>query len=281
MPDNILRVGAEFDVAPIVEGTQKAVAAFDSMATKSVQAAGEIKTAFASAAAADAAVVSEVQAATQETLQGFVKVKTGGILAFDALRAKVIESTAEVGRLRSEILQTDDQAKLTKLKAQLAEATAEMTAARTEMRALRFESAETTEKLNLMGESVGVKIPGGLGQLLGRLPILQTAMSAAFSVGVVGIFVDALLELPDVIGKVVDKFADWDEQAKKTYEDQIKINREAITQAVELAGKKRELSTIGIEGARKEAIEQENLKAHLADLAKEATDAQRALLISA
>jgi chemotaxis protein CheY-P-specific phosphatase CheC len=70
----------------------------------------QMKSSFSSAAAADQAVIQKVQQSTAAALDGFAKMKTGGIFAFDAVRAKMIEATAEVGRLRAQILETNDAA---------------------------------------------------------------------------------------------------------------------------------------------------------------------------
>jgi hypothetical protein len=260
--DVILEAGATIDIAPYEAGLSK-------MIEETASGTGAIKTSFESVAAADVAVSKSVQSVTTETLNGFVQTKTSGILAFDALRGKVIETTAEVARLRAEILQTNDQTRLDQLQTQLRRATQEMTAARTELRALRFEAAETTEKANLLGESVGVRIPGALGHLLGRIPLVQEAMAAAFSVAIVGIFIETLLEMPEAIGKIVDKLVEWDEQAKKTYQNQIKLNDEVIAQNLELAKGRRELTVIGTEGSRRESIETANLRQEQLGLAND------------
>jgi len=257
MPDNMLKIGAEFDVAPIVEGTKQAIASFDEMGAKSIAGAAQVKTAFESAAAASSATVGQVQSATAETLEGFLKTKAGGILAFDALRAKVIETTAEVGRLRAEILQTDDQAKLTKLREQLAEATQQMTAARTEMRALRMESQETREKLDLMGETVGIKIPGAFGNLLGKIPLVQSAMAAAFSISIVAFFIGMIGEAIEKIGEMSEEIGGFGKAAKQAYEEALNYNQKMIERNLELQEKLEKVSTIGIEGSAKFGKEQE------------------------
>ena len=210
-------------------------------ATAVTTATTEMKAGFASAAAADQAVISKVQESTAASLEGFAHIQSSGIFAFDAVRAKMIEATAEVARLRSEILATNDAAKLTQLETQLARATKEMTAARTEMRALRMEAAEATEKADLMGDALGVKVPGALGRLAGRIPAVQSLMASAFSIAVIGVFVQALFEVYEAFEKVSDAVVGYTEEVKKANEENVKFSREAEVHVASVADAHRKL----------------------------------------
>jgi hypothetical protein len=251
VPDDSISVVIGADVSGLTAGMKQAGTVVASTAT-------QVKESFQSVAQADAAVSKTVNSATAEVVGGFVKMKTGGIFAFDALRAKVIESTAEVGRLRAEILETDDAGKLEKLNAQLARARAEMSAARTEMRALGLESRETTEKMNLFGEAVGVRIPGELGRLLGRIPGVQTAMAAAFQVGVVLFFISMISEAIDKIDEMTKAIGGFGKEAQKSYQEALDYNTKMVLQSIELKEKLGEIATVGKQGVAKYAQEVRN-----------------------
>ena len=248
----ILEAGATIDVGPYQAGVAK-------MVETTQQGAAQVKAGFDSLATADAAVSKSVQNMAEKTAESFAHVKTGGIFAFDAVRAKMIEATVEVGRLRSEILQTDDPVALAKLRAQLREATAEMTAARTEMRALRFEAAEATEKANLLGEAMGVRLPGEIGKLLGRMPQIQAAMAAAFQFAVIVFFINMIEEAIVKIGEMASAIGGFGKAAEEAFEKQISYNNKLIEKNIELRDKLDEAHTIGREGASKYAAEVENV----------------------
>jgi len=268
--DTVLEAGVVIDLSQVGPS-------LDNLTNQTQAATVKMRESFESAAAADESVIHKVTAASDEALKGFAKLHGGGILAFDALRAKVIESTAEVGRLRNEILQTDDQAKLAQLRASLAQATAEMSAARTELRAMRFEAAEATEKLNLMGESLGVRLPGALGQLLGRLPAVQAAMAAAFQITLVAFFISMIKEGIEKLGELGEEAAGFGREAQKAYQDVLNANQKAIVSSIELQDKIREISTVGTQGVVKFALEQKNSAAAIRDMGAELGRANRAL----
>jgi hypothetical protein len=143
------------------------------------------------------------------------------------------------------------------------------------MRALGFEARETTEKANLLGESLGVKIPGALGSLLGRIPGVQQAMAAAFSVAVVGIFVDAIGQATEKIGGFVEQIAGYGKEVQKLYKEALDSNNRLIVSSIELNEKAREIGTVGTVGAAKFAIEQKNAAATTQEMVRALVDAQK------
>jgi hypothetical protein len=251
-PDNsvILEAGATIDVAPYEQGLTKMVEATEA-------ATGAVKTSFENVAAADAAVSKSVNNMASQTAASFANVRSGGIFAFDAVRAKVIEATAEVGRLRTEILETDDAAKLAQLQSQLGRARAEMMAARTELKALGFESTETREKLNLMGESIGVRLPSALSRLLGQLPAVQSAMAAAFQASIVIFFISMIGEAIEKLGELTESAGGFSKSVKEAYEQSLDYNQRMIVKNIELAEKMDKIGSIGKEGVAKYRTEVE------------------------
>jgi len=188
----------------------------------------------------------------------FIKVEAGGVFAFEQIKRRVIEATSEVGALRQEILGTNDAAKLDQLNAQLDQARARMTAARTEMRAMRMETSETREKADLLGDSLGVKIPGALGRLGGQIPAVQGLMNALFAPTLVLFLAEAI---DRVVGKIADmsrEMGGFGEVQRKAYESALEYNSRMILSSLELKEKQLAISVIGKEGAAKYAAEARN-----------------------
>lgn len=263
--DTILEAGAAIDIAPYQQGLNQ-------MVEGTQAAAAQVNTSFQSLAAADAGVSKAVQSMSEKTAEGFAHVRASGIFGFDAVRAKMVEATAEVARLRNEIQQTDDPAALAKLRAQLRGATDEMTAARTEFRALRFEATEATEKMNLLGEAVGVRLPGEFGRLLGRLPGVQAAMAAAFQIGVVLFFIQMISEAIDKVEELSKEIGGFGKAAEAAYQAMLRENTSFILKNIELREKLDEVALVGKTGATKYAeavkLSQEAAAAQAAELGR-------------
>jgi hypothetical protein len=219
--DTILELMTRVNIEPLKSAMTEA--------STSVAASTEkMKANFASMSASSVAANEGVRTMLSTLPPEFIKVEAGGVFAFEQIKRRVIESTSEVGALRQEILNTNDAAKLQQLNAQLDQARARMTAARTEMRAMRLEMTETREKADLLGESLGVKIPGSLGRLLGQIPLLQTAMNAAFAPLVVLFFADALVKVVEWIDNATASLAGYTEEVKKAFEEEKKANQEQL-----------------------------------------------------
>src|SRR3990172_10796092 len=112
----------------------------------------------------------------------------GGIAGFEAAQQKVIDLTKRMAELRAEILKTDDPAQLKKLQGALGETRQRFQAARTELRGMTLEQRDATEKAQLLAGQLGVHLPAGLDRLIARMPGVQAALQAAFSLTIVGAF---------------------------------------------------------------------------------------------
>jgi hypothetical protein len=221
MSDTLLELMTRINIEPLKSGLTEAAASVSTNTEK-------MKASLTSFAASGVAANEGVRTMLSTLPPEFIKVEAGGVFAFEQIKRRVIEATSEVGALRQEILNTNDAAKLTQLNAQLDQARARMTAARTEMRAMRLEMTETREKADLLGESLGVKIPGSLGRLLGQIPLLQTAMNAAFAPLVVLFFADALVKVVEWIDNATASLAGYTEEVKKAFEEEKKANQEQL-----------------------------------------------------
>jgi hypothetical protein len=222
MPDTILELMTRVTGIDTVKSGMNDIAASVSASTE------KMKASLTSFAATGVAANEGVRAMLTTLPQEFIKVEAGGVFAFEQIKRRVIEATSEVGALRQEILTTNDTAKLAQLNAQLDQARARMTAARTEMRAMRLEMSETREKADLLGESFGVKIPSQLGRLLGQIPLLQTALNAAFAPIAILFFVDAIIKVVEWIANATDNLAGYTEEVKKAFEEEKKRNQEQL-----------------------------------------------------
>jgi hypothetical protein len=108
-----------------------------------------------------------------------------------------------------------------------------------------------------MGETVGVKIPGAFGNLLGKIPLVQSAMAAAFSVSIVAFFIGMIGEAIEKIGEMSEEIGGFGKAAKQAYEEALNFNQKMIERNLELQEKLEKVNTIGIEGAAKFGKEQE------------------------
>lgn len=117
-----------------------------------------------------------------------------GIAGFEAAQQKVIDLTKQIGALRNELLRTNDPAAQTKLNAALQRSQTELRAAKTEMRGMSLEAAEASQKAQLLAASLGVQLPGEIGRLISRLPLLQKGLEAAFGVTIIFAFTRAVAQ---------------------------------------------------------------------------------------
>lgn len=270
MSDTILELMTRVDVEPVKTAMTEAATAVSNSTSK-------MKTDMASFNATSMAANEGVVDFMSKLPPAFIKVEAGGVFAFEQIKRRVIEATSEVGALRQEILTTDDTAKLAQLNAQLDQARARMTAARTEMRAMRLEMTETREKADLLGESVGVKIPGALGRMLGQMPQIQSIMNAAFAPIMVLFFVEAIEHAIEGIAKLARAIGGFGEEERKAFESALDHNQKLILSNLELKEKLEAISIIGKEGSTKYAAEAKNAAAAAVDQAAELARVNREL----
>ena len=201
MPDNMLEVGAQVDLSDLtskMEGAAKTVESttarmresFDKTGSDSKKSAEEIK-------------------ATGGDFQSFGQ---RGIFAFETLQHQMIESLRRLSELRAEMLAATSDAEKMKIAPDLSRAQHEYTALRTQLRGLRMETMEATEKLNLIGSAIGVRIPAELERFIARVPGVQSAMFALFDVAIVVGFVMA-------IGEAIKRVGEFGEQVMEKAEN--------------------------------------------------------------
>src|SRR6266852_5967018 len=251
MADTILELMTRVNIDPLKSAMTEAAGSVSSSTQK-------MRADFTSLSSTTLAANEGVKSVMSQLPSEFIKVEAGGVFAFEQIKRRVIEATSEVGALRQEILGTNDAAKLDQLNAQLDQARARMTAARTEMRAMRMETSETREKADLLGDSLGVKIPGALGRLVGQIPAVQGLMNALFAPTLVLFLAEAI---DRVVGKIADmsrEMGGFGEVQRKAYESALEYNSRMILSSLELKEKQLAISVIGKEGAAKYAAEARN-----------------------
>jgi hypothetical protein len=204
-----------------------------------------------------------VTTATTGIGAGFKQATHSGIMGFETVQQRVIDLTKRSAELRTALLSTSDPAQQKALNAELRMAQQHLNASRQELRGLSFEEREATEKAQLLAAQFGVHLPGGVTRLMGRLPLLQSAMEAAFPVLVVTAFLAALREVPDAIAQGTDAIMGFGEEAKKRYEETVQSNLRLLTDNLKLHDSLRGLGTTGLSGLEKLSVEHKNLQENI------------------
>jgi hypothetical protein len=160
------------------------------MAAASTKANQSMQTDSANSAKA----VNQLDSEVKQTTEGFNVFGKSGIFAMTSLRREMAELYRQMTDIRTQMAATKDQETLTRLRAELTDAQAKFTVVRGELRGMRLEMGEARETVNLLGESMGVKLGGGVAGLLSKLPGVQAALGAAFEASVVIFFVQQIYE---------------------------------------------------------------------------------------
>jgi len=175
-------------------------------------------------------VSGEVRLATDQAVAGTKQVRSEverlastGIAGFERVQQRVIDLTKRMAELRNELLRTSDPARQAQLNAELAKAQTQLRAAKTEMRGVTMESQQAVGQVQMLAGQFGVQVPAGIARLMSRLPALQGALQAAFSVTVVLAFGAAIVSL-------FPKIADWIDQLRDVRD----VNQEILNKQIEL-----------------------------------------------
>jgi hypothetical protein len=149
--------------------------------------------------------------------------------------------------------------------------------------AVKESSKEARGELGLLGELFGVSLPRHVRSFIADVPRIQGLLKGAFAATAIYFFVQALGEGVLKIEDVISALAGWDEAAKKTYADQVKLNQTFIDLANQQAEAKVREKERGLEGAsltRQQIEDNKIILGQIADrltklnLQKQATDNQ-------
>jgi hypothetical protein len=77
-----------------------------------------------------------------------------------------------------------------------------------------------------LAQDLGVHLPRAATSFLSRLPEFAPLLSAAFAPIAIFALIEALEQVPKIFDKIVGSITGWDEEAKKAYSDQIRLNKE-------------------------------------------------------
>lgn len=142
---------------------------------------------------------------------------------------------------------------------------------------MEYSMTEARHAIRGAGEEIGVSMPRFVSSFVSSLPVVGPALAAAFStIAIIGL-IQVLAQVPGAIEKIIGKLSDWDDAAKKTYEDQIRLNRTIVEENLAAADQQRRTNEIGLQGTAKFAQEQQNLAAHLKEVAAQAAVDQRTI----
>ncbi|HVI09580.1 MAG TPA: hypothetical protein VND65_14925 [Candidatus Binatia bacterium] len=255
MPDNILRVGAEFDVAPLVAGAQQAGASFEQLKARLLQLAAEAE-----------AVGNTVQAQAARMMStGMSAEETASALANLGISAKkAAEATAAVGAA----------AGITAPELQRVAAAATNAAGSTQRLASAMGAARV--EAGVFTGSTGMMV-GGLARVAAANAALAPIIQAAFPVFAAVALIDILSKIPGAIESIVDALAGWDKEAQKTYDDLIKDNMRLVESAANTQIEIKNLNQIGKEGMEKFSVATKDNAENLKMLGLAAADNARQL----
>ena len=232
MPDNILRVGAEFDVSQIVAGTQVAVNSFEQMKAKLLALAVEAETAGRSMDAQAARLMASGLSAADAT-SALVNL---GVSEKDAALAIAVASKA-----------IEEQTVAFHTQAAAANASAAATG-----RAVSAMGAARVEAGALTG-STGMMV-GGLARVAAQSAALSPLITAAFPIFAAFAFVDILVHIYEAFKKATDAVMGYTDEVQKAEKANIKFSQSAETAAVSVADAYRkitgEIRTIGEEAGK-------------------------------
>jgi hypothetical protein len=253
--DNILRIGAEFDVGPLVTGTQQVVASFDQMKARLEQ--------FATAADAAGKPI-DAQAARILAL-GLSSKQTE--LAIGQLGLSQKEATALTETLTSVLMGNNDAMVAMQAAARTATVAEEEQisahrAAKMEVAALEGRTGMLVRQFEMLAAESGT-----LG------PMLQAAFPIFAIVG----FLQILGEVFESIDNISNALGGFGKEVQKQYAEAVEWNRKLITFNMELADKQAAIGVIGKEGAAKYGAEVQNTHEHLARLRDRQTEVTKEL----
>lgn len=197
------------------------------------------------------------------------------IQAIEKLEDEVVNLTRQSVALRRELEQHPERH--AEINAALQQVTFAQRTARTELRNLSFAQRDANENAQVMASTFGIQLPQAIAKFLTRIPGIQTALSAAFELTVIGAFLTLLSKIPGTIESIADSYAGWTDAARKNYQELINQNQEIIKSNRELAEQQRGIGRIGLSGAALKAAEAGDARINLQATGTAAADAQRAI----
>ena len=221
--ENVLKVGAEFDVAPLIAGTQQAGAAFDSLGAKLKQVAAE----------AEASGQTVVAQAARFMASGLTVKETASALQNFGISAKEASAAAETAAVA--IGEMGDAAAATAPK--LETAAIATTGLDRQVANITGRAAGATLGMGFLG--------GAIGRLAASVPGLGLAFELALPVALLAAFIPKIEELIHKEEQVADAEHAVAEAAQKQNDEIMKLNEEYTKLTVgPLAAYEQELSNI-------------------------------------
>lgn len=239
--DSVLKVGAEFDVSPLIAGTQQAVTAFNNLGTAVQQQAAKFK----------AAGLSDSETVSVLRNLGYAAKDSAEAVASLGTTSEGV--SAQVAALQEQVAALTLQ--LEKLKNQGSGGFNNM---RVAMGQARIEAGALTGSTGM--------VLGGFARLAAGSQALAPLIEAAFPVFAAFALADVLKLVVSEYHNAIDALAGWDAEARKDYDDIIKKNFDLIVSNVETKNQIRDLNQIGKEGMEKFAAASKDTAANLQNI---------------
>ncbi len=230
MPDNVLRVAAEFDVAPIIAGTQKAVASFNELGTAvQIQAAR-----FAESGLAGTDLVSAL------TNLGYSSKDATEAVA--ALGTAAAITDPQIAALQTQVNQ---------LTGSLERATLAAKESSSGMGGFRGAMGEARVEAGALTGSTGMMV-GGLARIAAQSSTLAPIISELFPLFGAVAFIAILGDVISEFGKASDAVMGYTDEVKKAEKADEAFSEKALEGARSLADADSKLANINAELARVE-----------------------------
>jgi len=126
----------------------------------------------------------------------------------------------------------------------------------------------------LFARTLGLELPRQLEKVIAKSSLLGPAMSAAFSVAVIGGFAFAIIGLIQKIPELTDKIFDWSGALKANLELEKDLNKELLESGIRLRELQEQYRLIGLEGLPRFS---ESQKIAAEQVAKTRTELENAL----
>ncbi len=229
MPDNVLRVAAEFDVAPIIAGTQKAVASFNELGTAVQNQAAKFK----------AAGLTDTEL-------------TSALVNLGYSNKEAIAAVAELGGASDEtagqiaILQTQ----VNQLSGALERATATSRTAAESVGMVGSAAKETRITTDLLTGNVS-RAEQAMVRLASSSSVVGGILATAFPVFAAIALIDVLKSMSTAYDNLINSIAGWDAETQKAYDNAVSANLKLYVSTVETANQINNLNLVGKDGMEK------------------------------
>ena len=117
----------------------------------------------------------------------------------------------------------------------------------------------------LFSNVLGLRLGRGMEQVISRSPVFAGALANIFPLVMAAGFIELLAKIPEMAQRGIDAMADWNEEARKSYQNQIVVNNIAQESLDKQKVKRAEIAAIGTAGQAKILADQNTANQQLED----------------